>query len=149
MKRFFLWVSTCGPIGKSAIAPGTLASFVTLPFVFVLSGTPFWYVLATVAVTGLAVWSSAIGAQVLHVKDPGSVVIDEVVGMLITFVWIAATPKRLLIGFLLFRFFDILKPPPIRWSEHFPDGIGIVLDDVIAAVYANLILRFAILYAKL
>jgi len=83
------------------------------------------------------------------VKDPQFVVIDEVAGQLITFICVPLTWKSLLLGFILFRVFDILKPPPVRQLERIPEGAGIVLDDVGAGLYAlaimHLLLHFGIL----
>lgn len=78
--------------------------------------------------------------------DPREVVIDEVMGMVVTLAFLPLNPKTIGIGFLLFRIFDIIKPFPVRRSEKLPGGWGIVMDDVIAGIYANvglrLILRF-------
>ena len=74
-------------------------------------------------------------------KDPQAVVIDEVAGQWITLLAAPLTWKSLLAGFILFRGFDILKPPPVRQLEQFPEGTGIVIDDVAAGLYALLIMR--------
>jgi len=88
-------------------------------------------------------------ARASGVKDPQFVVIDEVAGQLITFIGVPLTWKSLLLGFILFRVFDILKPPPVRQLERIPEGAGIVLDDVGAGLYAlaimHLLLHFGIL----
>jgi len=88
-------------------------------------------------------------ARASGLKDPQFVVIDEVAGQLITFVGIPLTWKSLLLGFILFRVFDILKPPPVRQLERIPEGAGIVLDDVGAGLYGlavmHLLLHFGIL----
>ena len=75
------------------------------------------------------------------IKDPGFVVIDEVAGQLITFIGVALSWKSLLLGFILFRAFDIVKPPPVRQLEKIPEGPGIVLDDVAAGIYALLVMH--------
>ena len=88
-------------------------------------------------------------ARASAIKDPQFVVIDEVAGQLITFIGVPLTWKSLLLGFILFRVFDILKPPPVRQLERIPEGAGIVLDDVGAGLYGlavmHLLLHFGIL----
>jgi len=75
-------------------------------------------------------------------KDDPRIVIDEVMGFLITMLWLPKTILFIILGFFLFRFFDILKPFPIRqWERKLKGGIGVVLDDVMAAIYANIILH--------
>jgi phosphatidylglycerophosphatase A len=74
-------------------------------------------------------------------SDPSEVVIDEVMGMAVTLAFMPLTAKAIWIGFFLFRLFDILKPFPARHSENLPGGWGIVMDDVVAGIYANVSLR--------
>ena len=94
----------------------------------------------TCALAGLAVVIGIPAAsrvsRAAALKDPQFVVIDEVAGQLITFIAVPATWKSLLLGFILFRGFDIVKPPPLRRLEHLREGVGIVLDDVGAGLYA-------------
>jgi phosphatidylglycerophosphatase A len=82
-------------------------------------------------------------------KDPQFIVIDEVAGQLIALIFVPVSWKSLLLGFILFRGFDITKPPPVRWLERLPEGVGIVIDDVGAGLYAlavmQLLLHFGIL----
>ncbi len=82
-------------------------------------------------------------------RDPGKVVIDEITGMFITFGFIPVNFKILWIGFFIFRAFDIIKPPPIRRLEKLPGGWGIMADDVLAGVYANIVLRLLIYFFPL
>jgi phosphatidylglycerophosphatase A len=83
-------------------------------------------------------------ARTTGLKDPQFVVIDEVAGQLITLIAVPVSWKSLLLGFILFRGFDIVKPPPVRKLEHLPEGIGIVLDDVGAGLYALVIMQMAL-----
>lgn len=83
-----------------------------------------------------------------HHPDPSEVVIDEVVGMMVTLAYLPWSFISIGLGFLLFRVFDIIKPPPARQLERLPGGWGIVMDDVVAGIYANLALRL-ILFAFL
>jgi len=77
-----------------------------------------------------------IGARILGRKDPGAVVFDEIVAFFVVFACISVTPKTALLGFVLFRLFDISKPWPIRRLEYFPDGWGVMADDLMAGLYA-------------
>jgi phosphatidylglycerophosphatase A len=88
-------------------------------------------------------------ARVTGLKDPQFVVIDEVAGQLITLIAVPVSWKSLLLGFILFRGFDIVKPPPVRQLEHLPEGIGIVLDDVGAGLYALAIMQGALHFGLL
>ena len=103
---------------------------------------PVWWVLAlgtaicAAVVTWLGIPASTIVALESGRKDPGHVVIDEVAGQLIALIAMPANWKGAVIGFLLFRFFDILKPPPVRQLERLPEGTGIMLDDVAAGLLA-------------
>jgi phosphatidylglycerophosphatase A len=88
-------------------------------------------------------------ARATGLKDPQFVVIDEVAGQLITLIAVPVSWKSLLLGFILFRGFDIVKPPPVRQVEHLPEGIGIVLDDVAAGLYALVIMQLALHFGLL
>jgi len=90
-----------------------------------------------------AIWSSHRSQCILGTVDPREIVIDEVAGFLLSIIFIPFTLRNLIVGFFLFRFFDILKPPPIKMiEEKVKGGCGIVLDDLVAGVYAYLCLRF-------
>jgi phosphatidylglycerophosphatase A len=88
-------------------------------------------------------------ARATGLKDPQFVVIDEVAGQLITFIAVPVSWKSLLLGFILFRGFDIVKPPPVRQIEHLPEGFGIVLDDVGAGLYALAVMQVALHFGLL
>jgi len=83
-------------------------------------------------------------ARASQLKDPQSVVVDEVAGQWITVLFAPVSWKTLLVGFILFRLFDILKPPPVRQLERLPEGVGIVMDDVAAGLYALLVLQLVL-----
>jgi phosphatidylglycerophosphatase A len=89
----------------------------------------------------LAVWSADAVAPSFGLKDPGQIVVDEIAGYLVTVFMMPASWKLWLAGFLLFRLFDVWKPPPCRRLEALPGGTGIVADDLMAGVYANFSLR--------
>ena len=143
MKHFILMFATGFGAGYSPIAPGTLGTLVAIPIYYFLSEIPF--PLYEITLTGfffLAVWVSEKTEAVLGKKDDPRIVIDEMMGFFITMLWVMKTPFFILVGFILFRFFDILKPFPIRRLEKVRGGFGVVLDDVMAGIFANVILRF-------
>ncbi len=105
-----------------------------------------WVVLAGLAVLAIAVGIPAATrfARALELKDPQAVVIDEVAGQWITLLFAPVSWKTLLLGFILFRAFDILKPPPVRQLERLPEGTGVVVDDVAAGLYALLVMQLVL-----
>jgi phosphatidylglycerophosphatase A len=142
MKHFILMFATGFGAGYSPIAPGTLGTLVAIPIYYFLSEIPF--PLYEITLTGfffLAVWVSEKTEAILGKKDDPRIVIDEMMGFFITMFWVTKTPFFILVGFILFRFFDILKPFPIRGFEKVRGGFGVVLDDVMAGIYANIILH--------
>ena len=92
--------------------------------------------------SGLAVWVAHHAERIMGTKDPGAIVIDEVVGMLVACLGLSLTPASAVILFILFRLFDILKPFPVGWLDRrLSGGVGIVADDVAAGILANLVYR--------
>ncbi|MBW2133424.1 MAG: phosphatidylglycerophosphatase A [Deltaproteobacteria bacterium] len=130
-------------VGKIPVAPGTAGTAAGLPLAYLVSLAPvphaFFFI---ILFTGMAVLGAHYAEAALGKKDPGEIVIDEIAGIVITFVGLTMNARTLAIGFVLFRVLDIFKPFPIRWIDRrIPGGGGVVLDDVIAGIYANLILR--------
>lgn len=145
-ERAVLFVATGCCAGYIPFAPGTIGTIVGLPLAFFLSGIKLTYILPVILF--FILFSIAIAGhaeKILNQKDPGLIVIDEIAGIIIT---LACAPVNLAIlaaGFFIFRFFDILKPFPIRWIEKkIPGGAGIVLDDVVAGIFSNIVLRIGI-----
>ena len=137
-----MFLGTAGFTGLAPVASGT---FGTLPAVALVWALPAlapaaWFTLLAVVVA-LAVWASERCRVLFDEKDPSRVVIDEVAGFLVTMTLVPVGPASLLAGFLAFRLFDIVKPPPARQLEHMYGGVGIVADDLMAGVYANLLLQ--------
>lgn len=124
-------------------APGTWGSLLALPLHFFLRQLPPGpYALALVGIFFVAVITAGQAEKILDRKDPGVVVIDEVIGMLITLIGAPDNPLIWLLGFGLFRLFDIFKPFPIRIiDQRINGGMGIVLDDVLAGVYSLIVLQ--------
>ena len=148
-------------IGRVPVAPGTLGSLAGGGWTALLlaTGHAGWYAAGALAGVALSVWACGQAERVLQQKDPGSVVLDEIVAMPICFagwlVWHAVhhgglvRPLELFRGggwvvtlalFAAFRFFDVLKPWPVRQSQALAGGWGITADDVLAAVYVNLVI---------
>jgi phosphatidylglycerophosphatase A len=140
--RFLLGLATLGPIGHAPRAQGTWGSVVATlaaPMVFLPLGLG-WRVLALVVLFVCGALAAGRAEVLLGRKDPGQVIIDEVLGQWVVFLPFAAlSPFELAVGLALFRLFDITKPPPVRQSEHWlPGGWGIMIDDVLAGVYGGL-----------
>jgi len=145
-----LWatlIATFFGIGRLRPGPGTWASLATVLIWWLLTRwiTPSWQTVAAVllagAVTLIGIPAATRVARAAALKDPQFVVIDEVAGQLITLIAVPVSWKSLLLGFILFRGFDIVKPPPVRQLEQLPEGLGIVIDDVAAGLYALLIMQ--------
>ena len=128
--------------GLIPFASGTFGTLAAAPLV-ALSGifSPLSSVLVLMIMTLVAIWASQVVHKLLKKVDPSEVVIDEVAGFLLTMLWIPLSWGTLLAGFLLFRLFDIWKPWPANAAERLHGGLGIVLDDLVAGLYANLGLR--------
>jgi phosphatidylglycerophosphatase A len=125
---------------------GTVAAAVTCILIYFLQPwlNAVWVLpLATIMITLTGIYT---GNQVEADwgKDSSRVVIDEVAGQMIALLFIAITPLNLLIGLILFRFFDILKPLGVRRMEKLPRGTGVMMDDVLAGIYANLVLQLIV-----
>jgi phosphatidylglycerophosphatase A len=144
-----LFVATGFFIGTVPFAPGTLGSLIGLPLCFLLSRINFLQSVVWILIFiffSIAVASAA--EKILGQKDPGQIVIDEMAGLAVTFAGLPFNLKTVLFGFIIFRVFDILKPFPIRILEkRVAGGSGVVLDDVLAGIYANLGVRFVIYIA--
>lgn len=129
-----------GYIGKGA---GTAAAAVTCLVWYLVQTNGAHYIpalLITLAISAVGIWSANIVERIWG-KDHQRVVIDEVAGMCITLLWIPVTPLNILIGLILFRFFDIVKPLYIKRLEKWPGGWGVMFDDILAGVYANILLH--------
>jgi phosphatidylglycerophosphatase A len=144
INRLGLAVATVGGVGYAPLAPGTFGSAAGLLVWWLLPASPLVQGIAIVAIFVVGSWSGSVAERHFGRTDPGQVVIDEVMGMLITLFlnpvgWIGA-----LAGFLLFRVFDVIKPYPANRLEQLHGGIGVMADDGMAAIYANLVLRLGL-----
>lgn len=135
--------STFFGLGLSPFAPGTVGTLGGVAIAWALAGSEDYLVWTLVAAVALYVVGrmSAHWAERIAGKDPGFYVIDEVIGYLVTIAWMGGpTPLTLFVAFVVFRFFDIVKPPPVRRFERIPGGDGILLDDVFAGVYGLIVM---------
>jgi phosphatidylglycerophosphatase A len=148
-----LWaklVATFFGTGLLHPGPGSWGSAATVLLWWLLSHwiTLHWQPAAAILLAATAILvgipAATLVARASGLKDPQFVVIDEVAGQLITLIAVPISWKSLLLGFILFRGFDILKPPPVRQLEHLPEGTGIVLDDVGAGIYALAIMQIVL-----
>jgi phosphatidylglycerophosphatase A len=142
MKPFVLLLASGFGAGYVPIAPGTAGTLVAIPIFLFLSliSSPL-YELTILTFFFFASWISGEAERCWERKDHPRIVIDEIMGYLITMLWAPKTTLFIILGFFLFRFFDIVKPPPIRLTERVKGGYGVVLDDVLAGVYANIVLQ--------
>ena len=124
-------------------APGTFGTLPGLPICWLLSRIDLSITVFLIVLTiPFAIWISGKAEQILGKKDPGSIVIDEIVGMILTLAGLQFNVITVGLGFVLFRLLDITKPFPISFLEHrYKGGTGIVLDDVAAGIIANITLR--------
>jgi phosphatidylglycerophosphatase A len=140
-------MATGGYAGKIPWAPGTFGTLVGLPIVYALAKMQWPVALAlTVLIVLVAVYVAHAAERLLQAVDPGCIVIDEIAGICVAMCGIPMSFASGLAGFLVFRFFDVLKPPPIRLLEQkLSGGWGVVMDDVAAGALTQLVLRFGLL----
>ena len=146
--RIALAVATWFGCGYAPVAPGTAGSAAAVAIGMLFAASPGWkawhFALLAAALLPLSIWAAGVTARAYGKKDPGLVVVDEVVGQ-----WFALAGastlnwKSYLGAFVLFRLLDVWKPPPARRLERLPAGTGIVADDVMAGAYAALVLFIA------
>jgi phosphatidylglycerophosphatase A len=156
--NFGLWVAQGFGAGRIPVAPGTFGSVVGVVWFLALlaPGSIAVYLVGSLAGVFVSVWLCGVGERILNEKDPGSVVLDEIIAMPICFLAVVgihlwktgmlATPGHFLQAwpvtlaiFALFRFFDIAKPWPVHQSQSLPGGWGVTVDDVLAALYVNVV----------
>jgi phosphatidylglycerophosphatase A len=138
-------ISTWFGCGRSPFAPGTVGSAAAIGIAIVLQRYagfgPVHFAVLALLLLAPATWAAGVSARAAKLEDPQFVVVDEVIGQ-----WISLAGARMLnwksflAAFALFRLFDIWKPPPVRQLERLPGGLGINADDVMAGVYAALVL---------
>ena len=128
-------------IGYAPFAPGTFGSLLGLPLVWGIQQLPIWgQMAAPVVCFALGVPICGIAARRMGLKDPGAIVLDEIAAFSVVFLLVQISLVTAVLGFALFRLFDISKPWPVKPLEKLPGGLGIMADDFAAAVYAGGIL---------
>ena len=146
LRRLGVFIATCAHVGYAPFAPGTWGSAVGLLVYYLVrvqgSTAIELAVIAVMMVIGL--WAATEAEHHFGGIDPGPVVIDEVIGMLITLALHPVNVFGAVVGFLIFRLLDVVKPWPARRLELLPGGFGVVLDDAMAGVYGNLLMWGAI-----
>lgn len=142
LDRPAFWIATCAGIGYAPVAPGTLASLPVALLLWLLAPSDRAVLGLAVVAAGLGIWAAGRVEAASGVKDPGIIVVDEVAGMLVAALGQPRSWGWLLALFVLFRGFDIWKPFPIRRLQAWPGGLGVVADDLLAGLYANLLLQF-------
>jgi phosphatidylglycerophosphatase A len=145
-KRLSLILSSVFYIGFIPGAPGTYASIATTIAFFAIYCmthriSPALHFMSLCIISLIGVWVSTETSRNTGIEDPSFVVIDEVAGQLLTFLFLPVTVWNLFLGLVAFRIFDMWKPFPIRKLESLPGGIGIMADDLLAGVYGNLVLQ--------
>jgi len=137
-------VATVGGVGRAPLAPGTVASALTTAGLWLFAPTPVVLAALFVAVTVVGTWAAGEAEQALsRGKDPGAIVVDEVAGMTLSMLAVPLTPAAAVVGFVLFRVFDVVKPFPANVSQRLPGGVGVMADDLIAGLYALILLVLA------
>ena len=144
MTRLAVFIATVGYCGYAPIAPGTVGSAAGLLFYALVawSGSTAVEITLIVGLFAAGVWAGTTAERYFGGVDPGPIVLDEVVGMLITLAFIPGVGwSGAIAGFVLFRVFDVIKPYPAARLEQLHGGLGVMADDAMAAIYANLCLR--------
>lgn len=143
MRRLALFISTCGYVGYAPVAPGTFGSAVGLAVFYAVrsAGSTPVEIAAIIVLFVLGIWAGTIAEHHFGGIDPGPIVLDEVVGMLITLFLLPVNGLGAFVGFLVFRVLDVIKPFPSARFEKLPGGLGVMADDAMAAVYGNLVMH--------
>lgn len=146
--RVAYFIATAGFVGRFPVAPGTAGSAAgLLVYALVrLFGGVTAEAVAILATLVLGVWASQVAERLLGGKDPGPVVIDEVAGMLITIAFLDVNVAGALAGFVVFRILDVIKPFPAARLENLPGGLGVMMDDTMAAIYGQGVMRVLVAF---
>lgn len=148
MKRLAVLLATSGGAGYFPVAPGTAGSAVGVVIYFLTRHwTPPQQIGLVAVISVIGVWASELGARHFERDDPGPVVIDEVAGQLLTLLLTGVGLGGAVVGFFLFRVLDIIKPWPARRLEGLHGGLGIMADDLMVALYGNVLMRLFVLAA--
>jgi len=141
MKLANYLIATGLGLGYSPVAPGTAGSLLGILLMYFLFPFPVWVILLTIIVLFFLGVYTGTALEKDHGPDPSNVVIDEIVGMMISLVLVPRIWWMYVVAFLVFRIFDIVKPPPINASQKLAGGWGIMIDDVLAGFYSLIIMH--------
>ena len=146
MRALVLFLASNAGLGYSPVVSGTVGTLAGLPAFYLLAGLEApSYTLAWLILFAIAVWAAEHAGRIYGVADDGRIVIDELAGYLVTVAFLPFSWWTALLGFVWFRIFDILKPPPVNWVDRkLKNGFGVVLDDVLAGIYAAIALRLTL-----
>ena len=144
--RLGLFIATCGYLGYVPVAPGTFGSAAGLVVFAAVrwSGSPALELAVIILLFAVGVWSASAAERHFGGVDPAPVILDEVVGMLITLAFLPVNITGAVVGFLLFRLFDVVKPWPANRLEAVHGGLGVMADDAMAGVYGNVAMRLLV-----
>ena len=142
-QKIILFVATGGYSGKIPFAPGTFGTIAAIPFALVFLIIPAqFHGIYIVSLILSAVYFAEKAEKILEEKDPGCIVIDEIAGYVVALSLVPVQLFTILAGFVIFRFFDIVKSAPVRYFEkNFSGGAGIVLDDIMAGLLSAVVLK--------
>jgi len=143
VKMFSTWFY----VGDIPGAPGTAASAVGMLMALILSPNIFIYILILAVVTVLGFKASGRMEKILDRKDPGCIVIDEVAGIMIALLLLPLTPAVVITAFFLFRAFDMFKIYPVNKFEQLEGSSGVMIDDIFAGIYTNIVMQIAVRWA--
>ncbi|PLX85000.1 MAG: phosphatidylglycerophosphatase A [Desulfuromonas sp.] len=147
MRRLTLFLASNAGLGYAPFASGTVGTLAGIPLFYLMASWPWWlYLVCWTGVLALSFWVAGAAGKLYGVVDDGRIVIDELVGYLVTVAFLPWSWQSAWLGFLWFRLFDILKPPPARWFDRsLKNGYGVVLDDVAAGLYGLCALRISLM----
>lgn len=143
-KSLALFLASCCYIGYTPLAPGTTGALFGVAIFLLIRINLIAYILATICLISLGFLVSGKAEESLGQKDPKPVVIDDMTGVFVAFFLIPFKTQYLVFAFLLYRLIDIIKPYPIGKTEKLPGSLGIMLDDLLGALYANLLMHIAL-----
>lgn len=143
LRQSLLLIATYFNIGKFPKAPGTIATLATIPLWWALwHAGPIIYMIVALLLFPVGVIAAQAYEAQSDTHDAKEIVIDEVVGFLITMTWLPMTWQSVVLGFMIFRFLDIVKPPPIRQLDRkVPGGLGVMLDDIAAGIIGSILMQ--------
>ena len=143
LDRVAVLIATVCGVGYAPLAPGTVASVVTVIFLGLVPFSRAGLVVFLLLVVIVGTWAAHRAERVIGGKDPGAIVIDEVAGMTLSVIAFPLTTEVLAAGLALFRVFDVVKPPPAYQSQRLRGGVGVMIDDLIAGLYALAIIALS------